>query len=103
MKKDFMKKIFFLLISIGFGSFCFGKGNEITNIPEEVVRPSILRLSENGYRWVWNYNKRSKVTLGKVNGKSKNRLHSPIYWFWSLGVFIISIYLLVFINMSLSL
>ena len=55
MKKDFIKKIFILSIFVLFGSFCFAKGNEITNIPEEVVRPSILRLSENGYRLIWNY------------------------------------------------
>ena len=71
MKKDFIKKIFILSIFVLFGSFCFAKGNEITNIPEEVVRPSILRLSDNGYRLIWNYNKKSKVTFGKVNGKSQ--------------------------------
>ena len=40
----------------------FAKEYKITDNPEEVIRPSILRLTDDGYRLIWNYNKKAKVT-----------------------------------------
>ncbi len=67
-----MKKNILMCLGILFCStLIFAKEYKITENPEEVIRPSILRLTDDGYRLIWNYNKKAKVTLGKVGGKTQ--------------------------------
>ena len=67
-----MKKNILMCLGILFCStLIFAKEYKITENPEEVIRPSILRLTDDGYRLIWNYNKKSKVTFGKVGGKTQ--------------------------------
>ena len=67
-----MKKNILMCLGILFCStLIFAKEYKITENPEEVIRPSILRLTDDGYRLIWNYNKKAKVTFGKVGGKTQ--------------------------------
>ena len=67
-----MKKNILICLGILFCStLIFAKEYKITENPEEVIRPSILRLTDEGYRLIWNYNKKAKVTFGKVGGKTQ--------------------------------
>ena len=64
-----MKKNILMCLGILFCStLIFAKEYKITENPEEVIRPSILRLTDDGYRLIWHYNKKAKVTFGKVGG-----------------------------------
>ena len=67
-----MKKNILMCLGILFcATLIFAKEYKITENPEEVIRSSILRLTDEGYRLIWNYNKKAKVTLGKVGGKTQ--------------------------------
>lgn len=62
-----MKKIIliFLISILTFFSFSEKKNNK----PENIIRYPILRMTDNGYRLIWNNNRKSTVYFAEKGNK----------------------------------